>query len=805
VYNWLEKAGVKTVMQEMGVVNREVYSSGDKIEIAYADGDNYDRLKGLINEVAESLGTINYEDVEGKKRIVVRYPYSICNKNDLADRAKPGAQWLKVAAAISFLAGLDLNINSHNQNQRVVITPEVEDYSSFEQKHGCFKISFDVESFDEEDPESADHPNGITTIILAGDALQALTDPPSFLQDQVAVASEKARNLAARKEELRSKGHQLEGERSKKVAEAEAELERQQQEIARLEKELEQLEGQEREFAKKKAELKEQERKIEILNDKVNEAKNKAKEQAIKEAKEQATKEAKEQATKEAKEQATKEVKGKNSFDPSRRSFLKKAVGALAVVGTGAYLAKETASRGYLDFLFKEISELDKQFNAKLQELVKKGEINFEGDERIGSAREEIGVHEIDYSKEPILDKDGKRKNIEREIAPDSEPDGLEFYSPTGHTEGYYREFTGTAFVRNSRTDKGQWVNIESFEQYPFSVGEPKDFTLRLRRSLRGEARIPFRDGEKIIAIETVDKKPVEVKRERRTGNYVIRGFSKDVRIYYGLDREQKYRTMPPVEIEKVVPLDFKKLDKKWQTLIAVLRADKSLNLQQKAAVVITVWGRNFTYSDRKGLKINEQTMGDSVEEIGTKVVNRQLGDCDIASSGCAFLLRAVGVPARMPVGDLKNNQGGGGGHAWSEFWDGNKWISFEPQVGIKSDPVILAAQAKARREAVKEFAELMVQAGNEPIFQPTLLGTDDLLVDNAKIIDKFNRGGNKIDDEDILFGKAPDNSSSAKEIGIEVGKGLGYGVLGAFLARLFARKSEAKKAAKEHEPEQDS
>ena len=61
-----------------------------------------------------------------------------------------------------------------------------------------------------------------------------------------------------------------------------------------------------------------------------------------------------------------------------------------------------------------------------------------------------------------------------------------------------------------------------------------------------------------------------------------------------------------------------------------------------------------------------------------------------------------------------------------------------------------------------------------------------------------------KIDDEDILFGKAPDNSSSAKEIGIEVGKGLGYGAIGAFLARLFTRKSEAKKA-KEHKPKQDS
>ncbi len=97
-----------------------------------------------------------------------------------------------------------------------------------------------------------------------------------------------------------------------------------------------------------------------------------------------------------------------------------------------------------------------------------------------------------------------------------------------------------------------------------------------------------------------------------------------------------------------------------------------------------------------------------------------KLADCDVANTDLVLKLRKAGVPARHRVGYLAENSGSKTilsppMHAWTEFWDGEKWQTIDGTPTVSGQPnEFLEAFLKEREAEKQEKLDLLKEEVNE-------------------------------------------------------------------------------------------
>jgi len=345
-----------------------------------------------------------------------------------------------------------------------------------------------------------------------------------------------------------------------------------------------------------------------------------------------------------------------------RRKFLL-GLGATGIAVSAVGIAMERM--GALDSIGREI----RNFADRIPPTIA---LDVDRRESIGSSSLSLGVHEIEFNS----------RDLERERRAKTT---IEHGNPLTSTNGYYREFTGTQLaIRSWIGGRIEWVSTEKYEGISVASTRPETYRTAIRRSIHGESRLMVRQGEVVVAAVSKDSTPVEILREPRLGNYVIRGFSSEVLIYTAHDPSGSELLVPPIDAESAQLVDPKDLEPFWQMLIATLRASRDMESREKAAILLAEWGDHYYYNDNTSL--DHQVEGRSVFESTAKIINLQEGICNTSATGYVALLRAVGIPARVVSGWLMKD-GGGGPHMWSEFWDGDSWVSIESLFGSEMNP----------------------------------------------------------------------------------------------------------------------
>jgi hypothetical protein len=200
--------------------------------------------------------------------------------------------------------------------------------------------------------------------------------------------------------------------------------------------------------------------------------------------------------------------------------------------------------------------------------------------------------------------------------------------------------------------------------------------------AVNGEKRVPIREGEEIIAV--VSESPVELLEEARSGQYILRGFSDQVKVFTARNDRRDFKSQQPWSEESASLVNLGDLRSDWQLLLARIKSDAKLSLSERAGIILKAWGENYTYSDDS--KLDGQVVGDSVAQVTSQVINTQRGICNTAASGYVALLHLVDVPARVVVGKSIDSQQKGAGHMWAEFWDGAEWRAVETLRGSADD-----------------------------------------------------------------------------------------------------------------------
>ncbi|TSA44686.1 transglutaminase domain-containing protein [bacterium] len=360
------------------------------------------------------------------------------------------------------------------------------------------------------------------------------------------------------------------------------------------------------------------------------------------------------------------EESGSEGMD--RRKFLKVAAGALAAGAIGYYFYsnREKITGG----------------NVSVGEAKGSGWGSEGPAENIGNPQSALGVQELEY-------RSGTPRRDEMELQSGDFRHGI---------DGYYRRSIGTRFVLSEglgARGRGFWVNPENFEVENIPQEEPIKYGLVTKfNRLQGQARLPIRSGEMVLGI--LSRSPVEVLRERRGGNYVLRGFAGngELLVYTGPDRKGE-QLSEPIDDEKnsLLGRQFGSIDHDWQLLIARLLSDKKITFDQKAAVVLEKWGREYTYTDDS--RFDSQVRGSSTEEITSQIINMKKGMCNTAAHGYVAILREAGVPARTVIGQVNDGHTFGSGHMWAEYWNGKAWKEIETLSGSQVDPELRAKEER--------------------------------------------------------------------------------------------------------------
>lgn len=610
MYAWLKEAGVKTV-EDAGIVEAESVRTGNDIQVDYAN--SADRLEKLFQEIGEFEGVVKVVDINGKKGVEIRFPYSIHEAQDFADRKKPAAQLARVAAIIAGKEALEIAIRSRRGTEDADMEFSIREWSN-----NKFNTELEVAKR-EGQPLKAELAAGLTSIVLTGDKLQQLEPPVAA--DLSSVAQQEA--LAA------------------------------------------------------------MQRKAERLASLPIRAREKV---------EPSTVESSGQPQRKKHERPARRIKQPNI---SRRAFL---LGSAAVVGSAVALH-------YKDNLLNLLPDtLSKNDYEKRYEGINPNKISI-GD-TIGVDHGGIGVHEPDYRSSPEIHKQliaYERGNMKRGV------------------EGYYREFVGSKFIADG-SGRGRWISVENYGDQPVPLEKPKRYLSKINLAgVNGQVRLPIRTGEKVSAIDA--KTPVTIKRENRTGNYVIQGLlgEKIVSIYTS---EDSPNSIAPLPVESESMLDFQSLNPDWQSLLAFVRTQEALSSSQKAALILEKWSKGFTYS--RNSQYDVLAKGRDAKQIATQIVNGRVGMCNFAAVGIVALWREAGIPAREVTGKMVDRYGGEGfPHAWAEFWNGQEWQEGEPLLGSKND-----GSSDNRTEAVAGYLDSLPRSAQAE-------STEALLRQNAQLLDQ--------------------------------------------------------------------
>lgn len=396
----------------------------------------------------------------------------------------------------------------------------------------------------------------------------------------------------------------------------------------------------------------------------------------------------------------------------SRRKFLKfGAAGAAAAAGAVALYYSENL----LDLLPRITPLSNDEYERKYKNLDPN---KIGGGEAIGVDHGSLGVHELDYRNAP----DRKNQSVFYERGTEGRD-----------IDGYYREFVGSKFVVDGN-GRGRWISIESYQDQPTSVGKPDRYLSKITMlGLNGQRRLPVRNEEGVFAIDT--KIPVKVKKEGRTGDYVVEGLlgKEKLDVYIG---EVKPNTVPPIADELESIIDFQSLDSDWQILLSYLQTNKALSESQKTALIMQKWSAGFVYVDDS--KYDSIAQGKTAKQVITNIANNRLGMCNFAAAGIIGLLREAGIPAREVTGKTVDTYGKEGlPHAWAEFWDGKQWQELEPlikSVVIYREETLrsqTAVNQNPNQEKINNYLDSVSQSAQART-------TDDLLRKNAKILDKY-------------------------------------------------------------------
>ncbi|MGB1271497.1 MAG: transglutaminase TgpA family protein, partial [Endozoicomonas sp.] len=133
---------------------------------------------------------------------------------------------------------------------------------------------------------------------------------------------------------------------------------------------------------------------------------------------------------------------------------------------------------------------------------------------------------------------------------------------------------------------------------------------------------------------------------------------------------------------------------------------------------------------------LNPPLMGN--DEIDDFLFHQRQGFCEHYASSFVFLMRSVGIPARIVTGFQGGEYLTGArlllvrqldAHAWAEIWvDGAGWIRFDPTAAVSPERIESGLEAFAsQQEGLQKYLPFVARLGRVPFYKTLQLGWERL------------------------------------------------------------------------------
>lgn len=273
------------------------------------------------------------------------------------------------------------------------------------------------------------------------------------------------------------------------------------------------------------------------------------------------------------------------------------------------------------------------------------------------------------------------------------------------YPNGYYQREAGSTFSYDEENSSGYWANEYGWVKEEVPVSVPANYhsahVINDLQSREMHAVVPT--GYRIAGVKKSPDAKFVIYRDKRTGQYLISGWAKRLVYYTCPEKMSAYDKIPPIPEEKedLLAQERHLLLQEWRKFIEEINNNPALTTWNKVALAQEMWNGNFVYDNDYGL--NDQVKGENKEEIAAKILNTSRGICNLSATGFAILLRSLGVPSRVCSGYWKQSSDHGGRHMWVEYWNGNRWIPHETEIGIHD---VIEEGGESINEVLKRLRE---------------------------------------------------------------------------------------------------
>ena len=270
------------------------------------------------------------------------------------------------------------------------------------------------------------------------------------------------------------------------------------------------------------------------------------------------------------------------------------------------------------------------------------------------------------------------------------------------YQEGYYITGYGTslqAFADEFGNFHPYWENMEHWEKQDIPEKASKKYSTKLvQPEFFGEIELPVKTGERIVSFTVENNDSVKIYRDARTGTYKAKGAAKKLTYFTQLEANILYGTQKPLPDERENILERESLNEPWASFVQKVRNDRNLSVENKVQMAQQLWMETFEYNNDPNIRF----WGNKPKYIVTNLVNTGKGICNISATGFAAILRSIDIPSRVAYGHLIQDKPGT--HMWVEYWNGNRWMAIESQIGIKiATPSLIPRDTRIKKENISK------------------------------------------------------------------------------------------------------
>lgn len=246
---------------------------------------------------------------------------------------------------------------------------------------------------------------------------------------------------------------------------------------------------------------------------------------------------------------------------------------------------------------------------------------------------------------------------------------------------GYYPKNISNTMHFDEASQKATWENLKT-KNSDIDVPETEvdDYNAKLVYSdiKSGRKTLMVPEGDRLCGfkVKAHPGSTIKFMRDSVSGMYSIevKGILYNLTCYTEKDKDGFSADMPTEKDQK--NLVGTKLPDKFNAVRAT-----SLEVLRDA------WADAFTYSGE-----NPNIVASNLNEYAYGLLNEASGNCSHAATGSVILDRAFGVASRMCGGYLIQKDGSIETHGWKRAWNGEAWISMDPQGnGVKRKKTAVA------------------------------------------------------------------------------------------------------------------